>query len=105
MLSEPIDGVVAPEAFWIVAMFAANAGEAGAPARGFLTTRSVYGPDGTARNVNAPFASVVVVALSKPESADRSSIPAGSMRTPVPATGPSGPVTVPETRTTGTGVS
>ena len=85
---------------------AAAAAFAGAVGRGVRTTLSMYCPEGTPMNMNDPFAAVVLMAVSNPESVDNSaSAPVGTRRSCWPATGPSGPVTMPDTCITGTGLN
>src|SRR5262249_41988586 len=61
--------------------------------------RTVYCPVGTPRNVKLPLASVAVAAVSNPKSLVKPLVLVGIRRTPVLRTGPSDPLTVPETVT------
>src|SRR4030095_3397857 len=77
----------------------AAAAGAGGFALGVRRIFNVYCPGGTARNVNWPFALVVAVALSKPDSCAGASAPPGTSLRVVFPSEPSGPEIVPETRT------
>ena len=75
------------------------------PRSGMRSAFRVYEPGVTPRNVNAPFASVTEAAASICVSEVNSSAPAGRSRTPRLRIGPSGPITVPDTRTDGSNFS